>query len=161
MPHHLPQNHGRQTDTVGHGGEEPRTGTADVIAGESDRCDDGGGYDLRGGEAVALAFLSLSGVRPFHFAHLESIGEYQAKVIHKPTGAILGSEVNQMADYRIEPDGLVIQYVSEKSTLRTSPPGRVKIGARLAFKTQHDTRQFVVAGEREGFVFEGKEFLTD
>lgn len=75
--------------------------------------------------------------------------------------AILGSGVNQMADYRIEPDGLVIQYVSEKSTLRTSPPGRVKIGARLAFKTQHDTRQFVVAGEREGFVFEGKEFLVD
>lgn len=65
------------------------------------------------------------------------------------------------ADYRIEPDGLVVQYLSERSRLRTSPPGRMKVGARLAFKTQHDTREFVVAGECEGCVFEGKHFLTD
>jgi hypothetical protein len=35
--------------------------------------------DERGGEAVALALLGLSGVRPLHFAHANSVGEQEAK----------------------------------------------------------------------------------
>jgi hypothetical protein len=64
-----------------------------------------------------------------------------------------------MIDYRIEPDGLVVGHLSERSTRRGSGP-QPCIGARLAFKTKYDTAQFVRAGEAEGFIFEGKEFLT-
>jgi hypothetical protein len=64
-----------------------------------------------------------------------------------------------MADYRIEPDGTVVVFLSERSTQRASGP-KPRIGARLAFKTRSETAQFVHAGETEGFTFEGKEFLS-
>jgi hypothetical protein len=64
-----------------------------------------------------------------------------------------------MADYRIEPDGTVVVFLSERATQRASGP-KPKIGARLAFKTRFETAQFVRAGEAEGFTFEGKEFLA-
>lgn len=66
-----------------------------------------------------------------------------------------------MADYRIEPDGLMIVFLSERSTKRSRPPGLIPIGSKLAFKTQYDTTQFVIAGEREGFSFDGKEYLGE
>jgi hypothetical protein len=65
-----------------------------------------------------------------------------------------------MADYRIERDGTVIEFLSERSTQRASGSAHPRIGARLAFKTKRDTAQFVQAGEAEGFTFEGKEFLV-
>jgi hypothetical protein len=72
-----------------------------------------------------------------------------------------GRQFMAAADYRIEPDGLVIVFLSERSTQRTPPSSaRIQIGARMAFKTKHDTAQFVRAGEREGFKFEGKEFIA-
>jgi hypothetical protein len=64
-----------------------------------------------------------------------------------------------MADYRIESDGAVVVFLSERATQRVSGP-KPKIGARLAFKTRFETAQFVRAGEAEGFTFEGKEFLA-
>jgi len=64
-----------------------------------------------------------------------------------------------MADYRIEPDGTVLVFLSERSTKRASGPNP-KIGMRLAFKSRYETAQFVRAGEAEGFTFEGKEFLA-
>jgi len=64
-----------------------------------------------------------------------------------------------MADYRIEPDGLIVVFLSERATRRASGPNP-KIGARLGFRTVWDTAQFVEAGESEGFVFEGKEFSS-
>ncbi len=65
-----------------------------------------------------------------------------------------------MADYRIERDGTVVVFLSQRSTQRASGTSHPKIGARLAFKTKHDTAEFVRAGEREGFTFEGKEFVA-
>jgi hypothetical protein len=65
-----------------------------------------------------------------------------------------------MTDYTIESSGLIIQHTSERSTRRAPKPPYPAIGARLAFKTKHDVEQFVAAGEREGFVFEGKQFLA-
>lgn len=65
-----------------------------------------------------------------------------------------------MADYRIERDGTVVVFLSEKSTRRAAGPNP-KVGARLAFKTRYDTAEFVRAGESEGFTFEGKEFLAE
>lgn len=64
-----------------------------------------------------------------------------------------------MADYRIEPDGTIVVFLSERATKRALGPNP-KIGARLAFKTRYETAQFVLAGESEGFTFEGKEFLA-
>jgi hypothetical protein len=64
-----------------------------------------------------------------------------------------------MADYRIDPDGLVVNYISVRATQRGLGP-KPKIGARLAFKTNADMAEFVRAGEAAGFVFEGKEFLA-
>jgi hypothetical protein len=64
-----------------------------------------------------------------------------------------------MADYRIEPDGLVVNYLSERATQRGLGP-RPKIGARLAFKTISEMAEFVRAGEAAGFVFEGKQYLA-
>ena len=65
-----------------------------------------------------------------------------------------------MADYRIERDGTIVVFLSEKSTRRAAGPSP-KVGARLAFKTGYDTAEFVRAGESEGFTFEGKEFLAE
>jgi len=39
------------------------------------------------GGTVALALFGFSGVCPLHFAHLKSIGEYQAKVFHRRGGS--------------------------------------------------------------------------
>ena len=64
-----------------------------------------------------------------------------------------------MADYRIEPDGTVIVFLSERATQRASG-AHPRIGARLAFRTRYETLQFAQAGEAEGFTFEGKEFLS-
>lgn len=64
-----------------------------------------------------------------------------------------------MADYRIEPDGTVVVFLSERATKRASGTNP-KVGARLAFKTKYNTVEFVQAGESEGFTFEGKEFLA-
>jgi hypothetical protein len=64
------------------------------------------------------------------------------------------------ADYRIEPSGMVVVLLSERATQRGTG-AKPKQGARLAFKTRHDTAEFVRAGEAEGFMFEGKEFLAD
>src|SRR5947207_6119282 len=59
-----------------------------------------------------------------------------------------------MADYRIESDGTVVVYLSEKATKWVSEP-KPAVGARLAFKTKSDTADFVEAMEAEGFTFEG------
>jgi hypothetical protein len=64
-----------------------------------------------------------------------------------------------MADYRIEPDGTVVVFLSERATKRASGTNP-EVGARLAFKTKYNTVEFVQAGESEGFTFEGKEFLA-
>lgn len=64
-----------------------------------------------------------------------------------------------MADYRIERDGTVVVFLSERATKRASGTNP-KVGARLAFKTKYNTAEFVQAGESEGFTFEGKEFLS-
>jgi hypothetical protein len=65
---------------VGNGGQEPGTGTADVVASETDGADDGGGDNNGGREAVAEPGLFFSGVLALHFAHRTSIGEYKANV---------------------------------------------------------------------------------
>jgi hypothetical protein len=64
-----------------------------------------------------------------------------------------------MADYRIEPDGTVVVYLSQKATNWVTGPKPV-VGARLAFKTKFETADFVEALEAEGFTFEAKEYLT-
>lgn len=65
------------------------------------------------------------------------------------------------ADYRIEPDGLVVAFLSERSAQRTpASSARIQVGARLAFKTKHDTAEYVRVAEREGLTFEGKEFIA-
>jgi hypothetical protein len=64
-----------------------------------------------------------------------------------------------MADYRIERDGTVVVFLSERATKRASGTSP-QIGARLAFRTKYNTAEFVRAGESEGFTFEGKEFLA-
>lgn len=63
-------------------------------------------------------------------------------------------------DYRIEADGTIITFLSERSTQRASGSSHPRIGSRIAFKTRSDTAQFVRAGEAEGFTFEGKEHLA-
>lgn len=61
-------------------------------------------------------------------------------------------------DYRIERDRHIVVLVSQRATQRGTGP-KPAMGARLAFKTVHDVLDFVRAGEAEGFVFAGKEFL--
>jgi hypothetical protein len=65
-----------------------------------------------------------------------------------------------LADYRVEHDGTVVVFLSERATRRAAGPNP-NVGARLAFKTRRDTAEFVRAGEAEGFIFEGKEFLAE
>lgn len=75
------------------------------------------------------------------------------------TGMIrVWEEAPSVTDYRIEQDGLVVAHLSGKATARGTGP-KPKIGARLAFKTRHETAEFVRAAEAEGFTFEGKQFL--
>jgi hypothetical protein len=66
----------------------------------------------------------------------------------------------QTFDYRIERDGTTVVLVSERATQRGTGP-RPQQGARLAFRTTHDTLQFVRAAESEGFLFEGKEIFGE
>jgi len=61
-------------------------------------------------------------------------------------------------DYLIEPSGLVIQHLSERSTRRDAS-SQVSVATRFVFKTKHDVRQFVFAEESEGYSFEGKKCL--
>ena len=65
-----------------------------------------------------------------------------------------------MADYRIEPDGTLVTFLSERATQRAAGQTHPKVGMKIAFKTRQDTAQYVRAGESEGFTFEGKEFLA-
>jgi len=51
-----------------------------------------------------------------------------------------------MADYRIERDGTVVVFLSERATKRASGTNP-QIGARLAFRTKYNTAEFVRAGE--------------
>lgn len=67
---------------------------------------------------------------------------------------------NRRFDYEIEAGGEIIKFLSLRSTQRASGTRRPQIGARLEFKTKHETAQFVRAGESEGFTFSGKEFIA-
>jgi len=64
----------------------------------------------------------------------------------------------QVSDYRISPDGTMVKLLSERAGRRGTVPKPQ--GLSFAFRTPHETMQFVTAGEAEGFTFEGKEFLT-
>ncbi|HTU33886.1 MAG TPA: hypothetical protein VMF66_08800 [Candidatus Acidoferrum sp.] len=63
-----------------------------------------------------------------------------------------------MIDYRVDPDGTAVVLLSERATQRGTGP-KPQQGWRLAFKTRHDTADFVQRSEAEGFTFDGKEFL--
>jgi len=80
------------------------------------------------------------------------------KVLPLPPTPESAPDEQLKADYRIERDGTVVVLESERSTQRGKGP-KPAPGARLAFKTKHDTADFVRASEAEGFTFEGKEFL--
>jgi hypothetical protein len=68
-------------------------------------------------------------------------------------------EKQAAVDYRIEPNGTVVVLESMRATQRGRGP-KPQQGARLAFRTKHDTAEFVRAGEAEGFTFQGKEFMA-
>lgn len=63
-------------------------------------------------------------------------------------------EVSQeMSDYKIEPNGTVVEYLTEKATKRGAG-ARPNIGARFVFKTRHETAEFVRNSESEGSEYE-------
>jgi hypothetical protein len=62
-----------------------------------------------------------------------------------------------MADFKIDPDGMAIKFLSERSTRRGT--GQPKVGARIVFRSKDETAEFVRAAESEGFTFEGRVFL--
>ena len=65
------------------------------------------------------------------------------------------------ADYRIVPDGTAVVHLSERSIRRASGSGPgVKLGWSMVFKSRYDTAEFVHAGEADGYIFEGKEYLV-
>lgn len=64
-----------------------------------------------------------------------------------------------MADYKVEPDGTAVKLLTERAVERGTGP-KPNLGWRMAFKTKHDTAQFVKRSEAEGYTFEGKESLT-
>jgi hypothetical protein len=64
-----------------------------------------------------------------------------------------------MADYKIDPDGRVAKFLSERSTQWASGAVHSKVGTRIVFKTKHYTAEFVREGENKGFTFEGRNFL--
>jgi hypothetical protein len=75
-------------------------------------------------------------------------------------GVVLGKLGGiKMSDYRIEQDGTLVTLLSERSTQRGIGPKPMQ-GWRIAFKSKYETAEFVLAGEAEGFTFEGKEFLA-
>lgn len=65
-----------------------------------------------------------------------------------------------MTDYRIGQDGTIITFLSERATQRASGTNHPKVGSHIAFKSRHETAEYVRAGEAQGFTFEGKEFLA-
>jgi hypothetical protein len=75
-----------------------------------------------------------------------------------PLGRDVGPRATNNADYRIEPNATIVVLLSERAIQRGAG-ARPERGSRLAFRTRHDTAEFVRVGEAEGFVFEGKEFL--
>lgn len=160
MFEYLPQNQVREAHTLRDGGEEPGSRAADVIACQPDRRDDGGGDDDGGGETVLEPLLGLPSVRPLHLTHGIQCRRRRGESIQQPIALLWMWRVIAVTDYTIEPSGLVIQHSSERSTQRTPPP-HPDVGARLVFRTKSDARRFVAAGEHEGFVFEGKQYLTD
>ncbi len=81
------------------------------------------------------------------------------KVLSQPPTLESAPEEQPTADYRIEPNGTVVVLRSVRATQRGRGP-KPQQGARLAFRTRHDTAEFVRAGEAEGFTFEGREFLA-
>jgi hypothetical protein len=62
-----------------------------------------------------------------------------------------------VADYRIEPDGTVVVFLSERATKRAFGPNP-KTGSRLAFKTRSETAQFVRARETEASYLRERNF---
>ncbi len=64
-----------------------------------------------------------------------------------------------MSDYQIEPGGTAVVFSSQRSTQRASGTTHPPVGARLVFRSKWETLEFVQAGESEGFIFDGKEFL--
>ena len=62
-------------------------------------------------------------------------------------------------DYRIEPDGLIVALLSDRSISR-GVGQRPRIGSRLAFRTKTSLAEFVLSSEAEGFTFDGKEHLS-
>jgi hypothetical protein len=64
-----------------------------------------------------------------------------------------------MTDYRIERNGTIIVFLSERSTQRASGEAHPKVGTKIAFRTRQELAEYVRTAEREGFAFEGKEFL--
>jgi hypothetical protein len=64
-----------------------------------------------------------------------------------------------MTDYKVGPDGTIVTLLSERATQR-GIGAKPQQGASLAFKTRHETAQFVRAGEAEGYTFEGKENIA-
>jgi hypothetical protein len=82
------------------------------------------------------------------------------KVLPLPPTPQSAPEEPSTDDYLIESNGTVVVIKSVRATERGEGPKPHK-GARLAFKTKHETADFVRASEAEGFRFEGKEFLVD
>ena len=65
-----------------------------------------------------------------------------------------------LADYRIEQHGHAVIILTDRARQRDTRPRPVR-GWRIPFQTQHETAEFVLAGEAEGFTFEGKELIAD
>ncbi len=84
----------------------------------------------------------------------------RAKVAPLPPTPEPAHEEPPKADYRIEPNALIVVLESDRATQRGKGP-KPQPGARLAFRTKYDTQEFVRAGESEGFTFEGKKFIGD
>ncbi len=81
------------------------------------------------------------------------------KVVPLPPTPEPAHEEQPKVDYRIERNGTVVVLESERATQRGIGP-KPQRGSRLAFRTKDDTAEFVRAGEAEGFIFEGKEFIV-
>jgi hypothetical protein len=58
----------------------------------------------------------------------------------------------QVSDYQISPNGTMVKLMNERASQRGTIPKPP--GFSFAFRTRHETMQFVEAGEAEGFIFE-------
>jgi len=63
-----------------------------------------------------------------------------------------------MADYRIEPGGTVVVFLSDRATQRASGP-KPKIGARLAFRTRTKRRSLYRQTKPKASRLKGRNFL--